>query len=109
MHVDPEDQGRQQIGGKSTQVLAAMARSPTNGTRRLSQQMGISQSSVMSNLRAKKWSPYKLQMGISQSSVMSNLRANKWRPYKLQTLQQDLTEDYPNRRLEFSEWTFEHE
>ncbi|GBL76609.1 hypothetical protein AVEN_53329-1 [Araneus ventricosus] len=48
--------------GKSTQLLAAMARSLTKGTRRLSAQMGISQSSVMRNLLANKWHPYKLQM-----------------------------------------------
>ncbi|GBO19471.1 hypothetical protein AVEN_71664-1 [Araneus ventricosus] len=35
----------------SAQVLAVMARSPTNGTRHLSAQMGISQSSVMRILR----------------------------------------------------------
>lgn len=66
--------------GTSTQVLAAMARSPTKGTRRLS-----------------------AQMGISQSSVMRILRANKWHPYKLQMLQH-LTEDDPDRRVEFCEW-----
>ncbi|GBN94989.1 hypothetical protein AVEN_60168-1 [Araneus ventricosus] len=48
--------------GESTQVLAAMARSPTKGTGRLSAQMRISQSSAMSNMRANKWHPYKLQM-----------------------------------------------
>ncbi|GBO44057.1 hypothetical protein AVEN_237026-1 [Araneus ventricosus] len=63
--------------GTSTQVLAAMARSPTKGTRRLS-----------------------AQMGINQSSVLRNLRGYKWHPYKLQILQH-LTEDDPDRRVEF--------
>ncbi|GBO13594.1 hypothetical protein AVEN_164119-1 [Araneus ventricosus] len=37
----------------SAQALAAMARSPTKGTRRLSAQIGIRKSSAMLNLRAK--------------------------------------------------------
>ncbi|GBM81556.1 hypothetical protein AVEN_190269-1 [Araneus ventricosus] len=52
--------------GRSTQVLEAMAMSPIKRIRRLSSQMGISQSSVMRILRASgthtsnKWHPYKL-------------------------------------------------
>ncbi|GBN74547.1 hypothetical protein AVEN_271777-1 [Araneus ventricosus] len=40
--------------GKSTQVLAAMARYPSKRTQCLSAQIGISQSSVTRNLRANK-------------------------------------------------------
>ncbi|GBL71960.1 hypothetical protein AVEN_115005-1 [Araneus ventricosus] len=46
--------------GTSTQVLEAMARSLMKGTRLLSAQMGISQSSVRRNWQASKWRPYKL-------------------------------------------------
>ncbi|GBM04331.1 hypothetical protein AVEN_146203-1 [Araneus ventricosus] len=48
--------------GASTQMLAARARNPTKGTRPISAQMEISQSSVMRNFGANKWHPYLLQM-----------------------------------------------
>ncbi|GBL83550.1 hypothetical protein AVEN_196388-1 [Araneus ventricosus] len=54
---------------RSTQVTAAMARSPTKGTRRLSEQMGIGQSSVMRNLQANKWNP--LQASIRQRTILT--------------------------------------
>ncbi|GBN86597.1 hypothetical protein AVEN_248725-1 [Araneus ventricosus] len=44
------------------------------------------------------------QMGISRSSVMRISRAHKWHPYELQMLQH-LTEDDPDSRIKFCEWT----
>jgi hypothetical protein len=40
--------------------------------------------------------------GISQRSVLRVLHVNKWHPYKLQ-LQHRLTEDDPDRRVQFAE------
>ena len=44
--------------------------------------------------------------GISQRSVLRVLHVNKWHPYKLQ-LQHRLTEDDPDRRVQFAEWASE--
>ena len=61
--------------GTSTMVLEAMVKSPKKGTRRLSAEIGISQSSVM----------------------------RKWHPFQMQMFQQ-LAEYDPDRRVEFCEW-----
>jgi hypothetical protein len=44
--------------------------------------------------------------GISQRSVLRVLHVNKWHPYKLH-LQHRLTEDVPDRRVQFAEWASE--
>ena len=64
----------------SINVLAALAKSPTKSTRRLSQ-----------------------EMDISRTSIQRILHANKWIPYKIQLLHH-LSEDDPDRRIEFCEW-----
>ncbi|GBM63550.1 hypothetical protein AVEN_3801-1 [Araneus ventricosus] len=61
----------------STQGLAAMARSPTAGTRDLS-----------------------AHMRISQRTTVRNLRTSKRHSYNLQMLQH-LTQDDPERRVDF--------
>ncbi|GBM32902.1 hypothetical protein AVEN_13277-1 [Araneus ventricosus] len=65
----------------STQVPAAIARSPTKGTR-----------------------PLSTQTGISQNSIVRILGDNEWHSYKLQMLQH-LTEGDSDRRVEFCEWS----
>lgn len=43
------------------------------------------------------------EYGVSQSSVIRILHAFKWHPYKIQMLQH-LSEDDPDRRVEFCQW-----
>ncbi|GBM35945.1 hypothetical protein AVEN_31398-1 [Araneus ventricosus] len=62
MQADLEDQRWQQMKVSQRMKEAAMVKSLIKGSRRLSVQMGISQSSVMRILRDNKWHPYKLQM-----------------------------------------------
>jgi len=67
----------------STNVLAAFSKSPNKSIRRLS-----------------------AETGISQASVARILKENKWHPYKLHMLQH-LSEDDPDRRMEFCEWAID--
>lgn len=67
----------------SVAILAAVSKSPHKSTRRLSQEHGLSQRSVLRILHAFKWHPYKVQM------------------------LQHLSEDDPDRRIEFCEWALQ--
>ncbi|GBN76603.1 hypothetical protein AVEN_207596-1 [Araneus ventricosus] len=59
-------------------VLAEMGRSPTKETRRLSAQMGMSQSGVMRNMRANKWHPNKLQvLQQLQRTILSQIQSSE--------------------------------
>ena len=61
-------------------VLASFSKSPQRSTRRLSK-----------------------ESGVSRTSIRRILSSNKWHPYKIQ-LHQHLTEDDPDRRVQFAEW-----
>ncbi|XP_046986033.1 uncharacterized protein LOC124556042 [Schistocerca americana] len=61
-------------------VLASFSRSPQRSTRRLSQ-----------------------ECGVSCTSILRILSQYKWHPYKIQLLQH-LNEDEPDRRVQFTEW-----
>ena len=69
--------------GTATAVLASFVKSPQRSTRRLSG-----------------------ECHVSQTSICRVLKTHKWHPYKLQ-LQQHLSEDDPDRRLQFCEWAVE--
>jgi transposase len=64
----------------ATTVLAHCSRSPKKSLRRLS-----------------------AETGVSKSRTHRILKAHKWHPYKIQLLWK-LSEDDPDRRMEFCEW-----
>ena len=63
----------------SAMLLAGIIRSPSKSTRRLSG-----------------------ECGVSRSIIRHILKANKWNPYKLY-IAQHLSEDDPDRRMEFED------
>ncbi|KAL7855648.1 hypothetical protein AOLI_G00192520 [Acnodon oligacanthus] len=67
----------------STMLLAAFAKSPRLSTRRLAAECGVSQSSLVWILHTKKWHPFKIQ------------------------LQKKLSEDDPDRCVEFCTWALD--